>query len=165
MYPMKGLRAVVLCAIVAVPFSVKFIGFQMLASELDLHRIPHWAHGSGRSSGSFEDEVKMAPARTLEERCIPGDWRERRPLPNAPMIIAKSRYRPGSKVENHLRVVGTMSEDLWQNLPERDIFENITYSSCAIVASAGLLFQRLLGKHIDSHDAVFRFNSAYTAGQ
>jgi hypothetical protein len=44
------------------------------------------------------------------------------------------------------------------------VFENSTFASCAVVASAGILLQRRYGRHIDAHDAVFRFNSAYTQG-
>eukprot|EP00959_Pyramimonas_sp_CCMP1952_P031041 651052-Pyramimonas_sp.AAC.1 len=49
-------------------------------------------------------------------------------------------------------------------MPDSDVFQNVSYTSCGVVASAGILLQRKYGPLIDSHDAVFRFNSAYTQG-
>ena len=49
-------------------------------------------------------------------------------------------------------------------MPAADVFQNVSYASCGVVASAGILLQRQYGPLIDSHDAVFRFNSAYTKG-
>lgn len=47
-------------------------------------------------------------------------------------------------------------------LPKRGIFENKFFNTCAIVASSGALYGSNLGKFIDSHDLVLRFNNAPT---
>ncbi|RZC32781.1 beta-galactoside alpha-2,6-sialyltransferase 1 [Asbolus verrucosus] len=49
-------------------------------------------------------------------------------------------------------------------LPKRGLFENRKFNSCAIVASAGSLKDSNLGKTIDAHDLVLRFNHAPTKG-
>ncbi|XP_044266356.1 beta-galactoside alpha-2,6-sialyltransferase 1 [Tribolium madens] len=49
-------------------------------------------------------------------------------------------------------------------LPKRGLFENRKFNSCAIVASAGALKDSNLGKNIDAHDLVLRFNHAPTKG-
>ncbi|KAH0807394.1 hypothetical protein GEV33_015397 [Tenebrio molitor] len=49
-------------------------------------------------------------------------------------------------------------------LPKRNLFETRKFNSCAIVASAGALKDSSLGKTIDSHDLVLRFNHAPTKG-
>ncbi|GAB6026656.1 ST6 beta-galactosamide alpha-2,6-sialyltransferase [Chamberlinius hualienensis] len=43
-------------------------------------------------------------------------------------------------------------------------WSSVLYNSCAVVSSAGSLYKASLGKLIDSHDAVLRFNSAPTEG-
>nr|XP_015836058.1 PREDICTED: beta-galactoside alpha-2,6-sialyltransferase 2 isoform X2 [Tribolium castaneum] len=49
-------------------------------------------------------------------------------------------------------------------LPKRGLFENRNFNSCAIVASSGALKDSNLGKKIDAHDLVLRFNHAPTKG-
>ncbi|CAH1984946.1 unnamed protein product [Acanthoscelides obtectus] len=49
-------------------------------------------------------------------------------------------------------------------LPKRGFFENKRFNTCAIVSSAGALKGSNLGKFIDSHDLVLRFNNAPTKG-
>ncbi|KAJ3654917.1 hypothetical protein Zmor_014069 [Zophobas morio] len=55
-------------------------------------------------------------------------------------------------------------KNLGDFLPKRSLFENKKFNSCAIVASAGALKDSNLGKTIDSHDLVLRFNHAPTKG-
>ena len=46
--------------------------------------------------------------------------------------------------------------------PEKPLFENQFYNSCAVVSSGGSLHKSGLGAFIDSHDIVLRFNNAPT---
>ncbi|KAM3931705.1 beta-galactoside alpha-2,6-sialyltransferase 1-like isoform 1-T2 [Leptodactylus fuscus] len=58
------------------------------------------------------------------------------------------------------------NETHWsQYLPDKDIHEVVgKLKRCAVVSSAGAIRGSRLGKEIDSHDAVFRFNAAPTKG-
>lgn len=56
------------------------------------------------------------------------------------------------------------SKDLRYLIPRRTLFENKHFNSCAVVASSGALSGSNLGKLIDSHELVLRFNHAPTVG-
>ena len=49
-------------------------------------------------------------------------------------------------------------------LPSDDVWRTRFFRKCAIVGSSGILLTHELGAEIDSHDMVFRFNSAKTKG-
>lgn len=83
---------------------------------------------------------------------------------NKPVAMARTSFRVGDKVENHMRVVGKVSQTLFDVLPDTDPLADASYRTCAVVASAGVLRLRKLGAYIDAHDAVFRFNTAHTEG-
>ena len=50
------------------------------------------------------------------------------------------------------------------SLPAEDVWKTRFFRKCAIVGSSGILLTHELGAEIDSHDMVFRFNSASTKG-
>lgn len=54
--------------------------------------------------------------------------------------------------------------DIKNYIPKRKLFENKHFNTCAIISSAGALKGSNLGKLIDSHDLVMRFNHAPTFG-
>lgn len=54
------------------------------------------------------------------------------------------------------------NETFKEFFPKKGPFENKTFKSCAIVASAGSLRDSSLGQRIDSHEVVLRFNHAPT---
>ncbi|KAG9277928.1 beta-galactoside alpha-2,6-sialyltransferase 2-like [Astyanax mexicanus] len=55
----------------------------------------------------------------------------------------------------------------WKHLVPSDHLDKLPgtpFRTCAVVSSAGSILNSLLGKEIDSHDAVLRFNAAPTQG-
>jgi hypothetical protein len=52
--------------------------------------------------------------------------------------------------------------ELFQALPEYDMVGSRVYNQCAIVGSSGSLLNFQLGREIDRHDMILRFNGAPT---
>jgi len=55
-----------------------------------------------------------------------------------------------------------VDRNLFHAIPEADLSER--YASCAIVGNSGMLLNKELGREIDAHDLVYRFNQAPTRG-
>mmetsp|Transcript_4928 Transcript_4928/g.13765 ORF Transcript_4928/g.13765 Transcript_4928/m.13765 type:complete len:633 (-) Transcript_4928:1644-3542(-) len=105
---------------------------------------------------------ELPTTHSLAAKCFASDSNSRRKARLT--IMNKEAYKPGDNIVTWVRTVGLVSQDFWEALPATDPFAGVTYRTCAVVASAGLLRNRRFGAQIDAHDAVFRFNSAYTAG-
>ncbi|XP_026157134.1 beta-galactoside alpha-2,6-sialyltransferase 2-like isoform X1 [Mastacembelus armatus] len=52
----------------------------------------------------------------------------------------------------------------WDQLVPLQTVQDLHYQKCAVVMSAGSMLRSALGREIDSHDAVLRFNAAPTVG-
>ena len=119
---------------------------------------PTPAHAGGSPSPqhahkpSFLGKGKKFKAHiVMTKRSIP-------PVGNKLMTPWKELHGPG------LRTLGKVTESLVSALPEKDVFQNTHFNSCAIVGSAGLLLTQNFGDAIDAHDAIFRFNIAPVKG-
>ncbi|KAF7287186.1 hypothetical protein GWI33_002551 [Rhynchophorus ferrugineus] len=69
-----------------------------------------------------------------------------------------------TKLETLKRSDIDASEPIKSSMPKRAFFENKHFNSCVVVASSGALKDSNLGRFIDSHDIVLRFNHAPTKG-
>jgi len=103
----------------------------------------------------------MPPTHTLEAKCYAAASNKGR---ERLTIMNKEVYKVGSEIVTWVRTVGEVTQDFWSVLPQTDPFKRAHYRTCAVVASAGIMRNRLFGKQIDAHDAVIRFNSAFTRG-
>mmetsp|Transcript_16748 Transcript_16748/g.54764 ORF Transcript_16748/g.54764 Transcript_16748/m.54764 type:complete len:548 (+) Transcript_16748:25-1668(+) len=112
---------------------------------------------------SAEESLSLARG-ALARRCKRQPDGAGAPTQNERLIMSQAQYPAGSNLENHMRVVGAITKATHHGLPEHDPLANVHYRSCAVVASAGIMRLRAYGRAIDQHDAVFRFNSAHTAG-
>lgn len=104
----------------------------------------------------------MPGTHSLEAKCF-GAAGRRPPKPRL-TIMNKGVYSVGSEIVTWVRTVGAVTPEFWEALPAADPFAGVHYRTCAVVASAGIMRNRAYGAQIDAHDAVIRFNSAYTAG-
>lgn len=73
-------------------------------------------------------------------------------------------YRTNPKLgtgETH-RFYATLNEETMGRVPTSDPTKGLLWQSCAVVGSSGMLRRYRLGKEIDSHSLVIRFNRAPT---
>uniref|UniRef100_A0A1A8U873 Beta-galactoside alpha-2,6-sialyltransferase 2 n=1 Tax=Nothobranchius furzeri TaxID=105023 RepID=A0A1A8U873_NOTFU len=77
---------------------------------------------------------------------------------------AQAKLRTVDGMEEPFRSLGWM--DIVPSLPLEQLGKGLknNFKSCAVVTSAGAILRSRLGKEIDSHDAVLRFNAAPTEG-
>eukprot|EP00245_Coleochaete_scutata_P016477 TRINITY_DN770_c0_g1_i1.p1 TRINITY_DN770_c0_g1~~TRINITY_DN770_c0_g1_i1.p1 ORF type:complete len:544 (-),score=72.70 TRINITY_DN770_c0_g1_i1:685-2316(-) len=82
------------------------------------------------------------------------------------MVEGKSRVVSSMLPDwEHETNIGPVDSGLLEVLPTEDVaFGGENYRRCAIVGSSGILLSHKDGPAIDSHDLVFRFNSAPTRG-
>jgi len=69
----------------------------------------------------------------------------------------------GKQEHQHIHL-GRADDQLFQALPDTDVVGGRVYNQCAIVGSSGSLLNFQLGRAIDRHDMVLRFNGAPTKG-
>lgn len=107
--------------------------------------------------------AEMPETHSLAAKCYAAG-KEKQPKKPRVTLMSQHAYRVGDNVVTWVRTVGAVSQEFWDVLPAEDPLGGVKFGTCAVVGSAGLLRTRRFGPQIDAHDAVFRFNSAYTTG-
>ena len=85
---------------------------------------------------------------------------------NMPLMVRRNPGQPAHPGTEKAMVteIGKLTRPSRDKLPEEDPLGSVVFETCAIVGSSGILLKHSHGADIDSHDVVFRFNSATTKG-
>ena len=85
---------------------------------------------------------------------------------NMPLMVRRNPGQPAHPGTDKAMVteIGKLTRPSREKLPEEDPLGSVVFETCAIVGSSGILLKHSHGADIDSHDVVFRFNSATTKG-
>ena len=85
---------------------------------------------------------------------------------NMPLMVRRNPGQPAHPGTDKAMVteIGKLTRQSREKLPEEDPLGSVVFETCAIVGSSGILLKHSHGADIDSHDVVFRFNSATTKG-
>lgn len=83
-----------------------------------------------------------------------------------PLMVRRNPGQPAHPGSDKAMVteIGKLTRQSRVHLPDEDPLGSVVFETCAIVGSSGILLKHSHGADIDSHDVVFRFNSATTKG-